>query len=154
MEQVRHGRRLVIGVGNRDRGDDGVGPVVCDLLAHAAPELDTVVLEGNVLDLAAWWEPDDEVVVVDAAEPAGQPGRVIEVDALDDRLVAPSTISTHTVDVGAAVELARAVERLPASLTIIGIEGVTFTLGADLSDEVESAAHQITSDLAHRLPLT
>jgi hypothetical protein len=39
---------LVIGVGNRDRGDDAVGPVVCDLVRAAdIAGVDTLVLEGR-----------------------------------------------------------------------------------------------------------
>lgn len=138
------GPLLVIGVGNRDRGDDAVGPVVCDLLTatgHAG--IETLVFEGSVVDLPIRWSADDRVVIVDAAAPAGRPGRIGEVDALAHRLVAPSTVSTHSVDVGAAVELARAMGRLPAALTIIGIEGASFEFGDDLGPEVRGAADQV-----------
>jgi hydrogenase maturation protease len=142
---------LVIGVGNRDRGDDAVGPVVCDLVTAAGlPGVDTLVFEGSVLDLPMHWGPDDRVVIVDAAAPAGHPGRVTVIDALENRLHAPSTASTHAVDVGAAVELARALGRMPAALSIIGIEGASFGFGDTLHPTVLSAARAIVARISRR----
>ena len=142
---------LVIGVGNRDRGDDAVGPVVCDLVAAAGlPGVDTRVFEGSVLDLPMHWDPDDRVVIVDAAAPTGHPGRVTDVDAVAHHLVAPSTASTHTVDVGAAVELARVLGRMPAGLSIVGIEGASFGFGDELDPAVLGAARRIVARISRR----
>jgi hydrogenase maturation protease len=142
---------LVIGVGNRDRGDDGVGPFVCDRVAEARlPGVDAVVLEGSVLDLAMHWDADDHVVVVDAAAPAGRPGRVTQVDAVAHHLRAPSASSTHTVDVGAAVELARALGRMPAELRIVGIEGASFEFGDALHPGVLRAAMRVVAAISRR----
>jgi hydrogenase maturation protease len=142
---------LLIGVGNRDRGDDAVGPVVCDLVRAAGiAGVETLVFEGSVVDLPLHWGPDDRVVIVDAAAPAGEPGRVTEVDALADHLLAPGTVSTHTVDVGASVELARAMARLPAELWIVGIEGGSFGFGDGLGPEVRDAAGQVVTRISRR----
>ena len=142
---------LVIGVGNRDRGDDAVGPVVCELVAAARPgAIETRVVEGSVLDLSTIWGPDDRVVIVDAAAPAGQPGRVTSVDALAQRLTAPHTASTHTVDVGAAVELARGGRRQPAELSIGGSEGVSVGFGAPLDPRVRHAAQRVAARISRR----
>ena len=137
----------MIGVGNRDRGDDAVGPTVCDLIDEADTGVRTLVIEGNIVDLPMHWELDDRVVIVDAMPPADQPGRLTVVDALDERLVVPPAISTHTVDVGAAIELARTIDRLPAQLTIIGIEAVTDEHGATLSEDVGRAARCVAGRL-------
>jgi len=148
-------RLVVIGVGNRDRGDDAVGPIVCDRISELdLPDVDVIVFEGSVLDLPIHWSATDRVVIVDAAEPSGDPGQVTEVDVLAERLVTPPSLSTHTIDVGAAIELARALDRLPAALSIIGVEGAEFEFGAELSPAVEHAAEvivdTITSDRSHR----
>jgi hydrogenase maturation protease len=142
---------LVIGVGNRDRGDDAAGPVVCDLIrAAGVADVETLVFEGSVVDLPLHWRADDHVVIVDAANPSGRPGRIIDVDALASRLVAPATVSTHTVDVGAAIELARAMGKLPAGLSIVGIEGASFEFGDGLGPEVERAVKQVVARLSRR----
>jgi hydrogenase maturation protease len=142
---------LVIGVGNRDRGDDAVGPVVCDLVAAAGlPGVDTLVFEGSVLDLPMHWNPGDRVVIVDAGAPAGRPGRVTQTDALTHQLLAPSSASTHAIDVGAAVELARALGRLPAELSIVGIEGASFGFGDALQPIVQRAANRTVAQISRR----
>jgi len=142
---------LVIGVGNRDRGDDAVGPVVCDLVVAAGlAGVDTLVFEGSVLDLPMHWAPDDRVVIVDAGAPAGRPGRVTHTDALARHLLAPSTASTHAIDVGAAVELARALGRLPAELSIVGIEGASFGFGDALHPTVLRAATRTVAEISRR----
>lgn len=148
---ARPQRLLVIGVGNRDRGDDAAGPAVCDLLDAADPDgIATVVCEGSVVDLAAIWERDDQVVVVDAAEPAGRPGRVREIDGAS-RLLAPAgAISTHTIDVPTAIGLARAIGRLPAGLTVLAIEAARFDDGAALTPEVEAAVSDVAATIIRR----
>lgn len=142
-------RLLVIGVGNRDRGDDAVGPIVCDLV-RGLPHIATLVFEGSVLDLPLRWEADDRVAIVDAAAPAHEPGRVVVTNGLTDRLTAPASVSTHTIDVSAAIELARALDRMPAELTIIGIEGVAFDFGAALTPAVEQSALAVVAELRRR----
>jgi hydrogenase maturation protease len=47
-----------------------------------------------------------------------------------------------------AVQLARALGRLPGRLLVIGIEGKRFDSGAGLSPEVERAAERLADELA------
>jgi hydrogenase maturation protease len=142
---------LVIGVGNRDRGDDAAGPIVCDRLRAAdLPGVEVLVVEGSVVDLPLHWGPEDRVVIVDAAAPDGRPGRIREVDALAGRLLAPGTVSTHTVDVGAAIELARALGQLPAELSVVGIEGASFEFGDGLGPAVDRAVEQVVERISRR----
>jgi hydrogenase maturation protease len=122
---------------------------VCDLLATAGlPNDRDPRVRGFGRRPADPLGRTDRVVIVDAAAPAGEPGRITQVDASSDRLVAPTTVSTHSVDVGAAVELARAIGRMPAALTIIGIEGCSFEFGAALTPEVRRSAERVTEQLA------
>ena len=140
---------VLIGVGNRDRGDDAVGPVVCDLVDdRTSGAIATVVLESSVLDLSHHWGSDDRVVVVDAGRPGTHPGRIIEYDGLDTRLVVPTSVSTHSIDVGGAIELARVLDRLPTTLVVIAIEGESFEFGALLSAAVRESAAEIAGRLS------
>ncbi|MFW2332843.1 hydrogenase maturation protease [Ilumatobacter sp.] len=141
---------VVIGVGNRDRGDDAAGPAVCDRIAALAGGLRTVVLESSTIDLVNHWSDDDLVAIVDAARPDGHPGRIVEHDGLVERLVVPGTASTHSIDVAGGIELARAMGRLPAALTIISIEGGSFAFGAPLGTEVRRSVDEVASRLSRR----
>ncbi len=140
---------VLIGVGNRDRGDDAVGPVVCDLVAtRSSNAISTVVLESAVLDLPNHWRTDDRVVLVDAARPGDDPGRIVEYDGLRERLAVPGSVSTHSIDVAGAIELARALDRLPAALTVIAIEGESFEFGAPLTAAVSRSADEVAGMLS------
>jgi hydrogenase maturation protease len=149
---------LVIGVGNRDRGDDAVGPHVCDRLRTrvGGTRLRTVVCEGSIIDLALHWDGDDRVVVVDAIAPGARPGRIVSVDLTgDDASIgtapaptpAPTTVSTHEIDVWVAIELARALGRMPAQLLLIGIEAQHVAWAAPLSASVTAAADDVVDRL-------
>jgi len=131
---------LVIGLGNLDRGDDAVGVQVA---RHVAAErLDVCVLEfddpGEALDA---WEPEDIVVVADAINSGGSPGEICVVDAVAHKLPAGnwSAGGTHALGLAAAVELARALDVLPARLVVVGVEAKHFGHGTPMSAAVEAA---------------
>ena len=136
---------IVIGVGNRDRGDDAAGPIVCDRLRDR-PGLSpprTFVCEGSILDLALHWDRDDHVIIVDAMQPGAEPGRVVAVDATVEPLPIPGAVSTHEIDVAAAIELARAIGRMPSRLLLIGIEAEQTEWCTPPSPAVEAAIDSV-----------
>ena len=128
-------RRLVIGVGNLDAGDDAVGRTVARRLA-ARPRRGVVVREcsGEAGALLDAWQGFDDVVVVDACRGAGPPGSVRRL--LPDELAAfggLASASSHAFGVATAVGLARALGTLPRSLVVHAIVGRDFVLGTRLS---------------------
>lgn len=105
--------------------------------------------EGEPVDLIEEWAEADEAVVVDAVSSGAEPGTVHRLDAHAGRL--PAELfrgSTHALGVAEAVELARALERLPARLTVIGIEGRDFSAGRGLTGAVEAAVARVVAELA------
>ena len=143
---------LVIGVGNRDRGDDAIGPYVCELLrARFDGQLRSVVCEGSIIDLALHWGPGDRVVVVDAMPPGSAPGRTVTIDVTADGMSVPAAVSTHDVDVSVAIELARALGRMPSELVVVGIEAGQVDWCAPLSAAVVDAAAATVEQLVERL---
>ena len=150
------GRRpaIVIGVGNRDRGDDAAGPMVCDRLQSrlgSVTPVRTFVCEGSILDLALHWEHDDHVIVVDAMQPGAEPGRIVMLDASADPLATPGAVSTHEIDVSVAIELARAIGRMPARLLVIGIESAQCDWGTEPSAPVDAAIDAVVECVADLL---
>lgn len=131
---------LVVGIGNPDRGDDGVGPEVARRIAEMSVPGILVVEHAEPLDLVErLGASEDCVVVVDAARPDGQPGRVhvwrVGVAPLRH---APLALGSHGLGVAEAVELARATGRLPRRLVLVGVEGCAFEVGRPLSAEVRA----------------
>jgi hydrogenase maturation protease len=145
---------IVIGVGNRDRGDDAAGPLVCDRLRTrlgAATTVRTFVCEGSIIDLALHWDHDDDVIIVDAMQPGTAPGRVVSVDATTEPLPTPGAVSTHEIDVSVAIELARAIGRMPGRLLLIGIEVAQTDWAAAPSMPVDSAVDAVVDLVIEQL---
>jgi hydrogenase maturation protease len=130
----------VIGVGNRWRSDDAAGLIVADRLRGALGGVDVVECEGEPVALLATWQSEDAVVVVDAVCSGREPGTVHRLDASHAPLPADLfAASTHHLGVPDAVELARALDKLPDTCIVIGVEGALFEAGEGLSPPVEAA---------------
>ncbi len=125
---------LVIGVGNRLRGDDGAGPAV-------ARALDGRECSGELFELLDAWEGAAAVVLVDAVRSGAPPGTLHRFDASETPLPVGFTAapSTHALGLGEAIELARAIGRLPGRVVVHGVEGERFELGEGLSAATASA---------------
>ncbi|MEX2480652.1 MAG: hydrogenase maturation protease [Gammaproteobacteria bacterium] len=140
----------IIGIGNPDRGDDALGPAVIATLATdppAAAELATV--SGDMLALLEQWQSDDAVFLVDALAPGQAPGQVVRLDAGRDVLAQElaNFASSHAFNLAEAIELGRALGRLPATLVVYGAEGVSFEPGAALNPAVSAAVAEIARRL-------
>jgi hydrogenase maturation protease len=138
---------MVIGVGNAWRGDDAAGLAVARRLRGT---LDALEHEGDGAGLVEAWRDRYDVVVVDAATSSGaSPGTVSRFDAHDGPL--PARVlrsSTHAFGVADAVELARALGRLPPRLAVYAIEGADFTAGTGLSPPVAAAVDRLAAAIA------
>lgn len=145
--KTRH-RILVIGLGNPDRGDDGVGLAVARKLAGRLAGADVITRSGDVLALYEDWAGYEVVFLIDAAAPVSEPGRIHRIDVASEELLldsAPS--STHALDLAGAIALARSLGILPTRMIIYAVEGAWFTPGSSLS----SAAARASGDVARRL---
>jgi hydrogenase maturation protease len=133
----------VVGIGTGDRGDDAIGLLVADRVRELGATGVTVVPVGTPLELLDVFDSYDSVVVVDAVRSGGGAGavsvRVVDESALPARSPAAGT---HGLGVAEAVELARALDRLPARLVVVGVELADVTTGADLTEAVARAVDQ------------
>lgn len=144
-------RVLVVGVGHRDRGDDGAGPALADRLAALAPlGVDTLVTEGDLVGLLDAWAGRNRVVVVDATASGVPVGTVRELDPAGPFRHAAAT-SSHGFGLGETLALARALGRLPPEVRLFGIEGACYEPGAALSEPVAAAVGVLAARLAREL---
>jgi hydrogenase maturation protease len=149
------GAVVVIGVGNLLRGDDGAGLAVARRVRAAG--IVVIAYEGEPVGLIEAWSEAGAgaVVLVDAVSSGIAPaGSVHRFDASSAALPAAwsRSTSTHALGVAEAIELARAVGRLPRFVVAIGIEGAAFELGAGLSPAVEAVVDEVAAVVAAEAP--
>jgi hydrogenase maturation protease len=132
---------LIIGLGNTDRGDDGLGLVAAtELESRGAGGVRVTRHEGEPTALMDMWRGADAVVLIDATSSGAPPGTVHRFEAGQAPLPARHLgRSSHALRPGTAIELARALGRVPRHLLVYGVEGRSFDLGAALSPEVRAA---------------
>ncbi|MGP0057911.1 MAG: hydrogenase maturation protease [Beijerinckiaceae bacterium] len=140
---------LIAGLGNPDRGDDGVGMIVAHKLDGRLPD-DVAILtrSDDMVSLIEDWAGFDALVCVDAAAPTGAPGRIHRIDLATDELPRDmSFASSHAFGLAVAIGLARMLERAPRDIVVYAIEGCCFDAGAALTPAVAAAA----ADAADRI---
>lgn len=138
---------LIIGAGNEYRSDDGVGIMVARELASMVSD-NVRVIEGLsdstvLLDL---WQGMEHVYLIDAVQSGGRPGQIYRFDPLREEIPAKLVghFSTHTLNLSDAIELGKSLGRLPANLTVCGIEGQNFSPGSGLTPEAKEAGLKIS----------
>jgi hydrogenase maturation protease len=136
---------LVIGLGSIDRGDDAVGPAVASRVAKLRLPGVRVVDHEDPTALLDLWTGHDPVVVVDAVTSGRPPGTIHQLETDESAPPLPESAwsgvargSTHAFGVAAAVELARALHRLPPRLVVVGVEASGFEYGEPLSEPVNA----------------
>jgi len=144
---------VVVALGNRFRADDAAG---LEVAARLNRNIDSVTIVDHATDAFAIvdaWDGAALSVVVDAAVTGANPGTVHRVEVNAGLLPKDlSRCSSHGLGVAEAIELAKAMGRLPRKLLIYGIEVKSVTLGEPLSPEVvkavASVARQIDEEIA------
>jgi len=146
---------LVIGAGNDLRHDDAAGLEAARRVRRIGGRaIEVIEACGDLSGLAGIWSGRDRVILLDAARSGAPCGTVHRLDAAAGPLpVAFARGSTHGLGIAEAVELSRALGRLPRALVIYGIEGREFGPGTGLSpavaEAVESLAGRLAREWAH-----
>jgi hydrogenase maturation protease len=152
-EPLRPTRRVVIGIGNPDRGADGVGRRATYLLRARVPE-DVRVLEsaGEATDVLEYLQTADVAYVIDAAVSGAPAGTIRRFDCAVGALPQSALqVSTHGFGPVEAIELARALGRLPRACVVYAIEADSVGAGEGLSAALQRAAEQVAARVAAEL---
>jgi hydrogenase maturation protease len=135
----------VVCVGNRWRSDDAVGLEVAGRLQGTLPAgVELSEREGEPTALIDAWRGADAVWLVDAVSSGAEAGTVHRLDASEREL--PTELfraSTHHVGLAEAVELARALGRLPRQTVVYGVEGASFEVGDELTPAVAATVERV-----------
>ncbi|WP_084959945.1 hydrogenase maturation protease [Thermoactinospora rubra] len=137
-------RAVVVGVGNDYRGDDAAG-------LEVARRLGGLENGGDPAQLIDFWAGAELAVVVDAAHAHDPPGTIRRHEGLD--LPARCQASTHGLSLADAVELGRALGRLPRRLVVYTVEGADFGIGRPMSPEVRASVDEVVRAVGRDLRL-
>lgn len=150
---------VIVGIGNRDRADDGAGPALVDRLAAAGlAGVTLAVAPGDMLSVLDLLDGASVAILVDAMKAGLEAGAVRRLDVSSSPLKGElnAFASTHLIGLGDAIELARTLGRLPPRVILYGVEARDFTQGRGLSGPVQAALpeleRQIREDCACTKP--
>jgi hydrogenase maturation protease len=149
------GKIIVIGIGNEFRGDDAAGLLVVRRLKKKQPEgVDFQEQSGEATALMETMSQAGTVILVDAVQSGMAAGQIHRYDASEQSMPAQFLrCSTHNFSVHDAIEMARALGKLPSLLMVYGIEGSRFEPGAELSSEVQSAVMEAAQRIYEELQI-
>jgi hydrogenase maturation protease len=138
----------VIGVGNPYRRDDAAGLAVARAVGTAAPPGVRVrEHDGEPASLLDLWADAESAFVVDMVRSGAPSGTVhwIEICGGGDlRPPSRGRSSSHHFNLGDAVGLGRMLDRLPARLTLVGVEGADHRAGCGLTHDVALGVREAT----------
>jgi hydrogenase maturation protease len=142
-------RTVVVGIGNRLRGDDAAGVVAAEQLRARVPAgVEVVSCDEEPSRLMEAWEGAESVLLVDTVSSGEPPGTLHRFDAGGEAVPARTfRSSTHAIGIADTIELARALGRLPRRVRVYGIEAGGFATGSALTPAVESAVAVLVEDV-------
>lgn len=150
-------KALVIGIGDPFQGDDAAGiDIVRRLEQQMAPLVDVAYSIGNTTHLMDLWEGREKVFLIDVVSTGMEETGYLHVfsENIQEIPVVFYQASTHLFDVVHAIEHAKALNKLPATLVLYGIEAQDFRMEAEIStglmQKLPSITERIVQDICKR----
>lgn len=144
----------IIGCGNANRRDDGVGVYVAQRLASALrerPNPRVRVLDTGTAGMEVMFQARgaSELVIVDASRSGSQPGAVFRVPGEELAATYTPAYSLHDFRWDHALAAGRRLfgEEFPQDVTVYLIEAQELGFGLDLSAPVRAAAERVIAEL-------
>lgn len=139
---------VVIPLGNRSMGDDGVGPAVLDLLAADEGTAFAVREPRDAMGMVACWEGASTTIVVDAAQSGAKPGTIHRIEHADG--VVPKDagrMSSHGMGLAEALALSEALGRTPPRLVVYAVEAASFEPETPLTPAVAASVPAVAAQI-------
>lgn len=146
LRDLGAGRVVFVGVGNRLRGDDGIGPAIVDLLEGRVPHaLDVGSAPENYTGVIKRVRPL-AIVFIDALDFGGKPGSARIVEAPD---ILQYGASTHHFSLDVSMEYLR--HETGADVFLVGVQPETVLEGEGVSPSLEKPLEALAGILADAL---
>lgn len=134
------GKVLIVGIGNRLRGDDGVGPEIIKRLNNPLPRLllfDVGETPENYLGKIVKQKPNT-IVLIDAVDFGSSPGtiKIIEKDDIRNE-----SLSTHNASLNLVANYLQ--KETSADVFLLGIQPKTTEFGREISQPARKGLEKI-----------
>jgi len=143
LDEIAVGRVLIIGIGNRERGDDGIGPVLIDKLSSAGFTniLDVGTVPENYTKLIIQYCPDT-IILVDAISFGSKPGnwKIFNPEECNGY-----GFSTHNASLNIFTFYIR--QHIPVKVFLLGIQPAATEFRTGLSPELKQSVNQLVDKL-------
>jgi hydrogenase 3 maturation protease len=143
---------VILGVGNRFRGDDAIGSLVASELSAMLQASSFIFQDNNIVIYDTETTPEnfidkvveakpDWVIFIDACNFRGEPGefKLFEEDEISE--ISYGLLSTHTLPLTLTIELIK--KQHNCRISLLGIQPKQLTMGQELSPEVLQAKDKI-----------
>jgi hydrogenase maturation protease len=145
-QDARTASTVILGLGNSLRGDDGVGSAVIEWLEQQGLPGGVEAIDGGTagLDIVSALMGHERAIIVDAANIGRAPGEWLrftpDVARLNDN---GATLSLHSAGLSEALALGAALNVLPPTIIIYGVQPQNLDWSPQLSDEVQAAVTEV-----------
>ncbi len=145
---------LIVGLGS-SHGDDQFGWRVAEELAALADARGVTVRQArSPAEILGWLEGVERLIVCDACQGLGLPGRVHPWRWPDDTLPEVRFAGSHDLGIAATLALADRLGLLPANVSIWCAEGAAFDYGQPMSPPVQAAVMEVVERLQDEMMRT
>ena len=157
----------IIGCGNLNRKDDGVGVFVAQQLKLyvqqnnielAQEENELKIFDAGTAGMEVMFQSrgSDELLLVDACKTDAEPGAIFEVPG--EELISPhpkSSLNLHDFRWDHALYASKQIfkEKYPKKITVYLIEAEDISLGLELTDRVRSSALTVYKKICNSVPI-
>ena len=133
---------LVLGVGNRMRGDDAIGSIVGEEIAREGriPAYDCSVAPENYLAKVLEQKPA-ELLLVDACDFGGEPGEIRVFSESEFERIAYGLLLSHTLPLTLLAALVK--KELDCRIRLVGIQPSSVEFGSEMTEAVRRAVPRV-----------
>lgn len=144
----------IIGCGNPNRSDDGVGPFVISLLRDRNLDHHVSLFDAGTDGMGVMYRARgvERLIVIDARTPQGEPGAIHEVPGQLLEAPPPQSLNLHDFRWDHALYAGRKIygDAFPDDVCVFLIEASSLDLGLEISPDVRAAAMTV-ADRIERL---
>ncbi|MBI3699700.1 MAG: hydrogenase maturation protease [Afipia sp.] len=149
---------VIIGCGNSNRGDDGVGPQVISVLkSRGIGRNDVHLFDAGTDGMATMFAARGcrTLIIVDACRSNSEPGAIFEVPGSELALNYQPSLNLHDFRWDHALFAGKQIfrEDFPSDVVVLLIEAQSVKLGAGLSIAVSAAAVKVADRIAELIAL-